>query len=134
MLWLIFCLANSKKSIAMESEYTSKEVAEILGYRTSLSADKQLFFYRKRAYKISEKMLEVLKPSISDSHWTALSRKREELSILPKKRTKNFIKHQNTRLKDQLEYLKKDIAYHKKSIESHNRQMELILYQLQIKN
>jgi hypothetical protein len=44
----ILGLANSKKSIAMESEYTSKEVAEILGYRTSLSADtKQLFFYRK---------------------------------------------------------------------------------------
>jgi hypothetical protein len=35
----ILGLANSKKSIAMESEYTSKEVAEILGYRTSLSAD-----------------------------------------------------------------------------------------------
>jgi hypothetical protein len=34
----ILGLANSKKSIAMESEYTSK-VAEILGYRTSLSAD-----------------------------------------------------------------------------------------------
>jgi hypothetical protein len=34
----ILGLANSK-SIAMESEYTSKEVAEILGYRTSLSAD-----------------------------------------------------------------------------------------------
>jgi hypothetical protein len=58
-----------------------------------------------------------------------LSRKKEELSILPRKRTKNFIKdYQNTTaLKDQLEYLKKDIAYHKKSIESHNRQMELIL-------
>jgi seryl-tRNA synthetase len=72
-------------------------------------------------------MLEVLKPSISDSHWTALSRKREELSILPKKRTKNFINDYQNTLKDQLEYLKKDIAYHKKSIESHNRQMELIL-------
>jgi hypothetical protein len=73
-------------------------------------------------------MLEVLKPSISDSHWTALSRKREELSILPKKRTKNFINDiRIPALKDQLEYLKKDIAYHKKTIESHNRQMELIL-------
>jgi hypothetical protein len=77
----------------------------------------------------------IKKPSISDSHWTALSRKKEELSILPKRRTKNFINdYQNTALKDQLEYLKKDIAYHKKSIESHNRQMELILFQLQIKN
>jgi hypothetical protein len=58
-------------------------------------------------------MLEVLKPSISDSHWTALSRKREELSILPKKR--EFHKRLSEYpLKDQLEYLKKDIAYHKK--------------------
>jgi hypothetical protein len=47
----------------MESEYTSKEVAEILGYRTnSLSADiNSYFLYRNGAYKISEKMLEVLK-------------------------------------------------------------------------
>jgi hypothetical protein len=43
-------------------------------------------------------MLEVLKTRVSHSHWTALSRKREELSILPKKRTKNFINdYQNTR-------------------------------------
>jgi hypothetical protein len=76
-------------------------------------------------------MLEVLKPSISQP-LTALSRKREELSILPKKRTKNFINdYRISALKDQLEYLRK-ISYHKKSIESHNRQMELI-HQLQIK-
>jgi predicted transcriptional regulator len=115
----------------MESGYTSKEVAEILGV-SDKSVRRYLnsyFSIENGAYQISEKMLEVLKVEYPGQPSDNLVQEEGRVEYFTEDEYQEFHKRlsEYPALKDQLNYLKNDIAYHKKSIESHNRQMELLL-------
>lgn len=115
----------------MEYMYTSKEVANILGV-SDKSVRRYLisyFYIENGAYKISEKMLEVLKIEFPGQPSDSIVQDEGRVEYFTEDEYQEFHKRlsEYPALKDQLDYLKKDIAYHKKSIESHNRQMELLL-------
>ena len=98
--------------------YKLKEIAEILNVsdRTVERYLKSYFSLENGAYKVSEKMLEVLKFEYLEN----------ESDMVVEEFTKEEYEEFHKRLVE-YSFLKEQLEYHRKSIESHNRQMELIL-------
>ena len=102
----------------MENKYTSKEVAEILSV-SDKSVRRYLNSYysiENGAYKVSEKMLEVLKNEYLEADLDTIVQ--EFTSAEYEEFQKRLIEYS---------FLKEQLEYHRKSIDSHNRQMELLL-------
>lgn len=102
----------------MENKYTSKEVAEILSV-SDKSVRRYLNSYysiENGAYKVSEKMLEVLKNEYLEA----------DLDTIVQEFTPAEYEEFQKRLIE-YSFLKEQLEYHRKSIDSHNRQMELLL-------
>lgn len=117
LIWLEF---SKRKAM-----YKIKEIAEILNVsdRTVERYLKSYITIEKGAYRVSEKMLDVLKNEyIENSSDTIV----EEF-------TKDDYQEFQKRL---VEYpiLKDQLEYHRKSAESHNTQMEIILRTIEQKN
>lgn len=130
-IWLVFL---KRKDIYKTKimDYSSKDIAEILGV-TDKSVRRYLtsyFSFENGAYKISDKMLEVLK----SEHLTI------ESDTVVQEFTKNEYDELHKRLseypflKEQITIILNELDYHKKSAESHNRQMEIILNSMQQRN
>lgn len=102
----------------MENKYSSKEVAEILNV-SDKSVRRYLnsyFFIENGAYKVSEKMLNVLKSEYLET----------ESDTIVQEFTQEEYEEFSKRLVE-YPFLKEQLEYHRKSIDSHNRQMELLL-------
>lgn len=111
--------------------YNSKEVAEILGV-SDKSVRRYLnsfFSLNNGAYKVSEKMLNILK--------TEYLGQSSDTSVQEFDRVEYFTEEEYQEFHKRLvEYdvLKEQLEYHKRSAESHNRQMEIILNTMQQRN
>ena len=111
--------------------YNSKEVAEILGV-SDKSVRRYLnsfFSLNNGAYKVSEKMLNILK--------TGYLGQSSDTSVQEFDRVEYFTEEEYQEFHKRLvEYdvLKEQLEYHKRSAESHNRQMEIILNTMQQRN
>ena len=98
--------------------YSTKEVAEILGV-SDKSVRRYLngyFSIENGAYKVSEKMLDVLKQEYLET----------ESDTIVQEFTQEEYEEFSKRLVE-YSFLKEQLEYHRKSIDSHNRQMELLL-------
>lgn len=115
----------------MENKYTSKEIAEILNV-SDKSVRRYLnsyFSIEKGAYKVSEKMLNLLKiEHLGQSPDTDIQGY-ERIEYFTEEEYQEFHKRlvEYPNLKEQLEY-------HKKSSENHSRQMDIILNIMQQRN
>lgn len=105
--------------------YNLKEVAEILKVsdRTVERYLKSYFSLEKGGYKVSEKMLEVLKSEYleDDSDSIVEEFTKEDYLEFQKRLTEYPL------LKERTESLLNEIEYHRKSMTSKERQMELLL-------
>lgn len=118
--------------------YSSKEVAEILGV-SDKSVRRYLISYfsiENGAYKVSEKMLDVLKNEFlgqpADNLRTTsdnLVQGFDRVEYFTEEEYQEFHKRlvEYPLLKDRTESLLRDIEYHRKSMTSKERQMELLL-------
>lgn len=118
--------------------YSSKEVAEILGV-SDKSVRRYLISYfsiENGAYKVSEKMLDVLKNEFlgqpTDNLRTtsdSLVQGFDRVEYFTEEEYQEFHKRlvEYPLLKDRTESLLRDIEYHRKSMTSKERQMELLL-------
>ena len=115
----------------MENKYTSKEIAEILNV-SDKSVRRYLnsyFSIEKGAYKVSEKMLNLLKIEYLGQSPDTDIQGYERIEYFTEEEYQEF----HRRL---VEYqsLKEQLEYHRKSSESHNKQMEIILNMMQQRN
>lgn len=115
----------------MKRVYTTKEVAEILGVsdRSVRRYLKSFVSYENKGFKVTEKMLEVLKKEYSIGQETDTPGQYDIIEGFSSEEYQEFQK----RL---IEYpiLKQELEYHKKSAESHQRQMEMIIRSMQERN
>ena len=115
----------------MEKTYTSKEIAEILNV-SDKSVRRYLnsyFSIENGAYKVSEKMISVLKNEYLGQPADNL-RTGSDIDIQGFERVEYFTEDEYQEFHKRLveyPFLKEQLEYHRKSIESHNRQMELLL-------
>lgn len=118
--------------------YNSKEVAEILGV-SDKSVRRYLISYfsiENGAYKVSEKMVNVLKNEFLGQATDSL-RTTSDSPVQGFDRIEYFTEEEYQEFHKRLvEYdvLKEQLEYHKRSAESHNRQMEIILNTMQQRN
>jgi transposase len=118
--------------------YNSKEVAEILGV-SDKSVRRYLISYfsiENGAYKVSEKMVNVLKNEFLGQATDSL-RTTSDSPVQEFDRIEYFTEEEYQEFHKRLvEYdvLKEQLEYHKRSAESHNRQMEIILNMMQQRN
>lgn len=115
----------------MENKYTSKEIAEILNV-SDKSVRRYLnsyFSIEKGAYKVSEKMLNLLKIEYLGQSTDTDIQGYERIEYFTEEEYQEFHKRlvEYSNLKEQLEY-------HKKSSENHSRQMDIILNIMQQRN
>jgi transposase len=111
--------------------YNSKEVAEILGV-SDKSVRRYLnsyFSLNNGAYKVSEKMLYVLKNEYLGQSSDTSVQEFDRIEYFTEEEYQEFHK----RLVE-YDVLKEQLEYHKRSAESHNRQMEIILNTMQQRN
>lgn len=115
----------------MENKYTTKQIAEILGV-SDRSVRRYLtnyFSVDNGVYKVSDKMLEILKKEHSpDSDIVVQEFTEDEYQEFHKRLSEYPI------LKERISDVLNELDYHKRSAESHNRQMEIILQTLQQRN
>lgn len=115
----------------MENKYTTKQIAEILGV-SDRSVRRYLtnyFSVDNGIYKVSDKMLEILKKEYSpDSDIVVQEFTEDEYQEFHKRLSEYPI------LKERISDVLNELDYHKRSAESHNRQMEIILQTLQQRN
>jgi len=118
--------------------YNSKEVAKILRV-SDKSVRRYLnsyFSIENGAYKVSEKMLIVLKNEYLEQTADKL-RTGSDTDVQEFDRVEYFTEEEYQEFHKRLvEYniLKEQLDYHKRSAENHNRQMELILNMIQQRN
>jgi transposase len=118
--------------------YSTKEVAEILGV-SDKSVRRYLISYfsiENGAYKVSEKMVNVLKNEFLGQATDSL-RTTSDSPVQEFDRIEYFTEEEYQEFHKRLvEYdvLKEQLEYHKRSAESHNRQMEIILNTMQQRN
>ena len=130
LIWLEF--------LRKKDMYNSKEVAEILGV-SDKSVRRYLISYfsiENGAYKVSEKMVNVLKNEFLGQATDSL-RTTSDSSGQGFDRIEYFTEEEYQEFHKRLvEYdvLKEQLEYHKRSAESHNRQMEIILNTMQQRN
>lgn len=108
----------------MENKYTTKQIADVLGV-SDKSVRRYLnsyFSIENGAYKVSEKMLNLLKAEHLGQSPDTDVQGYERIEYFTEEEYQEFHK----RLVE-YSFLKEQLEYHRKSIESHNRQMELIL-------
>ena len=115
----------------MENKYTSKEIAKILNV-SDKSVRRYLnsyFSIEKGAYKVSEKMLNLLKIEYLGQSTDTDIQGYERIEYFTEEEYQEFHKRlvEYSNLKEQLEY-------HKKSSENHSRQMDIILNIMQQRN
>ena len=115
----------------MGNKYTSKEIAEILNV-SDKSVRRYLnsyFSIEKGAYKVSEKMLNLLKIEYLGQSTDTDIQGYERIEYFTEEEYQEFHKRlvEYSNLKEQLEY-------HKKSSENHSRQMDIILNIMQQRN
>ncbi len=115
----------------MENKYTTKQIAEILGV-SDRSVRRYLtnyFSVDNGIYKVSDKMLEILKKEYSpDSDIVVQEFTEDEYQEFHKRLSEYPV------LKERISDVLNELDYHKRSAESHNRQMEIILQTLQQRN
>jgi predicted transcriptional regulator len=115
----------------VENKYTTKQIAEILGV-SDRSVRRYLtnyFSVDNGIYKVSDKMLEILKKEYSpDSDIVVQEFTEDEYQEFHKRLSEYPI------LKERISDVLNELDYHKRSAESHNRQMEIILQTLQQRN
>jgi predicted transcriptional regulator len=115
----------------VENKYTTKQIAEILGV-SDRSVRRYLtnyFSVDNGVYKVSDKMLEILKKEHSpDSDIVVQEFTEDEYQEFHKRLSEYPI------LKERISDVLNELDYHKRSAESHNRQMEIILQTLQQRN
>ena len=115
----------------MDKTYTSKKVGEILNV-SDKSVRRYLnsyFSIENGAYKVSEKMISVLKNEYLGQPADNL-RTGSDIDIQGFERVEYFTEDEYQEFHKRLveyPFLKEQLEYHRKSIESHNRQMELLL-------
>ena len=112
--------------------YKIKEIAEILNVsdRTVERYLKSYITIEKGAYRVSDKMLDVLKKDYTqDSSDTIVEEFTKDDYMEFHKRLVEY-----PFLKERAETLLKDMEYHRKSMESKERQMELLLRTIEQKN
>ena len=122
----------------MEKLYNSKEVAEILGV-SDKSVRRYLnsyFHIDKGAYRVSEKMLTILKNKYVGQHEDSNFQEFERVESFTEEEYQEFHKRlsEYTFLKERIKDILNELDYHKKSIDSHNKQMEIILKIIQERN
>jgi predicted transcriptional regulator len=115
----------------MDKSYSSKEIAEILNV-SDKSVRRYLnsyFSIEKGAYKVSEKMLNLLKIEYLGQNSDIDVQSYERIEYFTEEEYQEFHKRlvEYSNLKEQLEY-------HKKSSENHSRQMDIILNIMQQRN
>ena len=115
----------------MDKSYSSKEIAEILNV-SDKSVRRYLnsyFSIEKGAYKVSEKMLNLLKIEYLGQNSDTDIQSYERIEYFTEEEYQEFHKRlvEYSNLKEQLEY-------HKKSSENHSRQMDIILNIMQQRN
>ena len=115
----------------MDKLYSSKEIAEILNV-SDKSVRRYLnsyFSIEKGAYKVSEKMLNLLKIEYLGQSPDTDVQGYERIEYFTEEEYQEFHKRlvEYSNLKEQLEY-------HKKSSENHSRQMDIILNIMQQRN
>lgn len=115
----------------MGNKYTSKEVAEILNV-SDKSVRRYLnsyFFIENGAYKVSEKMLEVLKKEYLDQDTDTNVQEFERVECFTKEEYEEFHKRLSEYpiLKERIADILNELDYHKRSADSHNKQMEIVL-------
>jgi predicted transcriptional regulator len=115
----------------VENKYTTKQIAEILGV-SDRSVRRYLtnyFSVDNGIYKVSDKMLEILKKEYSpDSDIVVQEFTEDEYQEFHKRLSEYPV------LKERISDVLNELDYHKRSAESHNRQMEIILQTLQQRN
>jgi predicted transcriptional regulator len=115
----------------VENKYTTKQIAEILGV-SDRSVRRYLtnyFSVDNGVYKVSDKMLEILKKEHSpDSDIVVQEFTEDEYQEFHKRLSEYPI------LKERISDVLNELDYHKRSAESHNRQMQIILQTLQQRN
>jgi transcriptional antiterminator len=124
LIWLEF---SKRKAM-----YKIKEIAEILNVsdRTVERYLKSYITIEKGAYRVSDKMLDVLKKDYTqDSSDTIVEEFTKDDYMEFHKRLVEY-----PFLKERAETLLKDMEYHRKSMESKERQMELLLRTIEQKN
>lgn len=102
----------------MDKSYSSKEIALILSV-SDKSVRRYLnsyFSMENGAYKVSEKMLNILQSEYLES----------KSDTIVQEFTQEEYEEFSKRLVE-YSFLKEQLEYHRKSIDSHNRQMELLL-------